>query len=57
MARLVHQLTEAKIRTLTDVGLHADGAGLYLQIRLGGARSLVSAPSPISRVRPFSLKR
>jgi hypothetical protein len=39
MVRLTHQLTEAKIRTLADVGLHHDGAGLYLQIRPGGARS------------------
>jgi integrase len=33
MARLIQQLTEAKIRTLTKIGLHPDGAGLYLQIR------------------------
>lgn len=33
MARLVDQLTEAKIRTLTKIGLHADGRGLYLQVR------------------------
>jgi hypothetical protein len=36
MARIIRQLTEAKIRTLTDIGLHHDGAGLYLQIRPGG---------------------
>jgi integrase len=41
MARLIQQLTEAKIRTLTKIGLHHDGAGLYLQIRLGGARSWI----------------
>ena len=29
MARLIQQLTEAKIRTLTKIGLHPDGAGLY----------------------------
>ena len=40
MARLIQQLTEAKIRTLT-VGLHHDGAGLYLQIKPGGARSWI----------------
>src|SRR5215469_6622375 len=33
MARLIQQLTEAKIRTLT-AGLQHDGAGLYLQIKL-----------------------
>jgi nucleoid DNA-binding protein len=36
MARLIQQLTEAKIRALT-AGLHHDGAGLYLQIKPGGA--------------------
>src|SRR6516225_7082297 len=41
MARLIQQLTEAKIRTLTRIGLHPDGAGLYLQIRPGGARSWI----------------
>src|SRR5215471_13517635 len=41
MARLIQQLTEAKIRTLTDIKLHPDGAGLYLQIKSGGARSWV----------------
>ena len=41
MARLIQQLTEAKIRALTNVGLHHDGAGLYLQIRPGGARSWI----------------
>jgi integrase len=41
MARLIQQLTEAKIRALTKIGLHHDGAGLYLQIRPGGARSWI----------------
>jgi Arm DNA-binding domain len=41
MARLIHQLTEAKIRTLTHTGLHPDGAGLYLQLRPGGAKSWI----------------
>ena len=41
MARLIQQLTEAKIRTLTKIGLHHDGAGLYLQIRPGDARSWI----------------
>ena len=40
MARLIQQLTEAKIRTLS-AGLHHDGAGLYLQIKPGGARSWI----------------
>ncbi len=41
MARLVEQLTEAKIRALTKSGLHSDGRGLYLQVRPGGARSWI----------------
>jgi hypothetical protein len=41
MARLIQQLTEAKIRALTKIGLHHDGAGLYLQIRPGGPGSTV----------------
>jgi integrase len=41
MARLIQQLTEQKIRGLKKVGLHHDGAGLYLQIRPGGARSWI----------------
>src|SRR5262249_29932106 len=40
MARLIQQLTEAKIRTLT-AGMHHDGAGLYLQIKPGGAQSWI----------------
>jgi integrase len=41
MARLIQKLTETKIRTLTKAGLHHDGAGLYLQVKPGGARSWV----------------
>lgn len=40
MARLIDQFTEAKIRTLT-LGMHPDGAGLYLQVRVGGGRSCI----------------
>jgi integrase len=40
MARLIEQLTEAKIRSLKKSGLYADGRGLYLQIR-PGARSWI----------------
>ena len=32
MARLVQRLTEAKIRRLTKIGLHHDGAGLYCKL-------------------------
>ena len=41
MARLVDQLTEAKICTLSRPGLYPDGRGLYLQIRSGGSRSWI----------------
>ena len=41
MARLTHQLTETKIRALTEVGMYHDGAGLYLQIRPHGAQSWI----------------
>jgi integrase len=55
MARLIRQLTEAKIRTLTKIGLHHDGAGLYLQIRPGGARSWVYRFRLNSKTRDMGL--
>jgi len=54
MARLIQQLTEAKIRTLT-AGLHHDGAGLYLQIKPGGARSWIYRFRLNSRTRDMGL--
>lgn len=55
MARLVDQLTEAKIRTITKVGLHPDGRGLYLQIRDHGARSWIYRYSLNGRTRDMGL--
>ena len=55
MARLIQQLTEAKIRTLTKAGLHHDGSGLYLQIRPGGARSWIYRYRLNSRTRDMGL--
>ena len=55
MARLIQQLTEAKIRTLTKIGFHPDGAGLYLQIRSGGARSWIYRFTLNGRVRDQGL--
>ena len=55
MARLIQQLTEAKIRTLTDIKLHPDGAGLYLQIRPGGARSWIYRFTLNGRTRDMGL--
>jgi integrase len=54
MARLIQKLTEAKIRTLT-AGLHHDGAGLYLQIKPGGARSWIYRYRLNSRTRDMGL--
>jgi hypothetical protein len=55
MARLIHKLTEAKIRTLTDIKLHPDGAGLYLQIKPGGARSWIYRFTLNGRTRDMGL--
>ena len=55
MARLIQQLTEAKIRTLTKAGLHHDGSGLYLQIRPGGARSWIYRYRLNNRTRDMGL--
>src|SRR5688572_29628613 len=41
MAKSIDQLTEKKIRTFLKPGLYADGRGLYLQIRHGGAKSWI----------------
>src|SRR5262249_16108313 len=54
MARLIQQLTEAKIRTLT-AGLHHDAAGLYLHIKRGGARSWIYRLRLNSRTRDMGL--
>jgi integrase len=54
MTRLVDQLTEAKIRTATKNGLHADGRGLYLQIR-PNARSWVYRFTLNGRTRDMGL--
>lgn len=55
MARLVEQLTEAKIRNLVAPGLHADGRGLYLQVRPGGARSWIYRFTLSGRTRDMGL--
>jgi integrase len=55
MARLIHKLTEAKIRTLTEPRLHPDGAGLYLQIKPGGARSWIYRFTLNGRTRDMGL--
>jgi hypothetical protein len=54
MARLIQQLTEAKIRTL-KAGLYHDGGGLYLQIKPGGARSWIYRFKLNGRTRDMGL--
>jgi hypothetical protein len=54
MARLVNQLTEAKIRAITKCGFHADGRGLYLQIR-PGSRSWIFRYTLNKRTRDMGL--
>ena len=54
MARLVEQLTETKIRNLTELGLHADGRGLYLQVRPGN-RSWIYRFTLNTRTRDMGL--
>src|SRR6516164_1887152 len=55
MARLIQKLTEAKIRTLADIKLHPDGAGLYLQVKPGGARSWIYRFTLNGRTRDMGL--
>src|SRR5215469_11319576 len=55
MARLIQKLTEAKIRTLIDIKLHPDGAGLYLQVKPGGARSWIYRFTLNGRTRDMGL--
>jgi integrase len=55
MARLIQKLTEAKIRTLTDIKLHPDGAGLYLQVKPSGARSWIYRFTLNGRTRDMGL--
>src|SRR5215470_4448796 len=55
MARLIQKLTEAKIRTLINIKLHPDGAGLYLQIKPGGARSWIYRFTLNGRTRDMGL--
>ena len=55
MAKSIDQLTEKKIRTLVAPGLYADGKGLYLQIRPGGAKSWILRYTRQGRTRDRGL--
>ena len=52
-ASLINSRT--RIRTLTSVGLHPDGHGLYLQIRPGGTRSWIYRFTLNGRTRDMGL--
>ena len=49
------KLTAAKVRTLTQPGMHGDGAGLYLNIKATGAKSWVLRTSIDGRRREIGL--
>jgi hypothetical protein len=53
MAKSIEQLTEKKIRAIANPGLYADGRGLYLQIRHGGAKSWIFRFTRKGRTRDF----
>lgn len=54
-ARLYGKLTPLAVRRLSRPGYHADGAGLYLQVGDGGARSWVLKYHLHGRVREMGL--
>src|SRR5262245_13019716 len=41
MAKTTYRLTAKKVESLTAVGMHPDGAGLYLKVTSGGGKSWV----------------
>ncbi|MGE0052926.1 MAG: tyrosine-type recombinase/integrase [Hyphomicrobium sp.] len=41
MPKTIHRLTAVRVQSLKDVGLHPDGAGLYLKVQESGAKSWV----------------
>lgn len=55
MARTVGKLTALKVGRLNEPGMHADGAGLYLQITSAGAKSWIFRFSLHGRAREMGL--
>lgn len=55
MARTVGKLTALKVQRLAEAGMHADGAGLYLQITGSGAKSWIFRFSLHGRAREMGL--
>ena len=49
------KLTATKVKTLTEPGMHGDGAGLYLNVKATGARSWVLRTSIDGRRREIGL--
>ncbi len=55
MARTVGKLTALKVTRLVEPGMYADGAGLYLQVTGGGAKSWLYRFSLHGRAREMGL--
>lgn len=55
MARQIERLTAHTVRKVTDRGLHADGAGLYLQVTPSGGKSWVFRFTLDGRTRDMGL--
>jgi hypothetical protein len=55
MARTVGKLTALKVTRLVAPGMYADGAGLYLQVTGGGAKSWLYRFSLHGRAREMGL--
>jgi hypothetical protein len=55
MARGIERLSERRITSLTKVGVHADGGGLYLKIGPTGGKSWVFRYTITGRARVMGL--
>src|SRR5262245_10201245 len=55
MPRLINRLDALKVRRAATAGYYADGAGLYLQVSTGGARSWIYRFTLNGRTRDMGL--
>lgn len=55
MAKSIHRLSALTVRTVTRPGLHADGAGLYLQVGTRGSKSWLYRYTRNGRARTMGL--
>jgi hypothetical protein len=55
MAQLINRLDSLKIKRALEPGYYADGAGLYLQVSTGGARSWIYRFMLAGRTRDMGL--